>query len=195
MEIRAPKGWATCAAASLVAYATLAIVNVVAGIRLYPAPPGGARWPDHATTLGWVNMLLGLFSCAATCIWFYHATAVAQRLSPAMKFTPKRAVLWLLVPIANLLMAPLVVGDLWTASSTEADKKSGAYRLLAVWMIAWVAMPIFAWGGRSRPTVESDAIGAIVSWAFAVVASITMAAILIRVTAMQAERLSTNPAR
>jgi len=103
-----------------------------------------------ATLLTWV--LAGLGVALAGLLWIWRARANAEVLSPV----PPRLSRWWsvgcwFVPIANLVLPPRVLVDIWTASCAGRDPRDGcrpSIRLVRAWWVAQltcVVLVVLTW--------------------------------------------------
>ena len=144
---------------------------------------------SDATIESLVRLHLFAFVLAAAFFlgWLYSATKRAQAISAApMAFTPRAAVLWWFVPLANLIQGYRTVDAVWKASdptSQPGDPRygqapSGTWLLGAWWLtylggnIASRALPSTLRGDETLDQLIQISQGAAVIWAVVAIAAV-----------------------
>ncbi|QDU59782.1 hypothetical protein Pan216_06150 [Planctomycetes bacterium Pan216] len=110
-----------CVVVNMVAIPAGIVTSVTKGEPFFE---GQEAWAEWGTTIYQSSqiVLLVLFAIVlpAFLVWVFGAYRVLGPLGAVgMRFSPTSAVLCFLVPIANLLLPMLVMGELWSASGPE----------------------------------------------------------------------------
>jgi hypothetical protein len=111
-------------------------------------------------------VVLGVASAILWLFWQFRSQSNVRALgAPGMRFRPTFTVLAWMVPVANLVLPPLAVRELWRAS--DPDVAPGEWRrtrtspVIWLWWLAFLAglvLLAFAYGrivGVHRPSVEA----------------------------------------
>ncbi|MDQ6885331.1 MAG: DUF4328 domain-containing protein [Candidatus Dormibacteraeota bacterium] len=146
--------------------------------------------PFYATfdqnALDWVvrfgDLPLLVLAAVSFLAWF----ARAYRNLPALggqnlQWSPRSAVLWWFVPLANLFMPYRIMAEIWKVSSEGRHALAGRVLLLA-WWLTWLAAQIF--GNATRNTDQN--------WVGYLAALLGIAAIALALTVMWMVQLRQN---
>jgi hypothetical protein len=129
-------------------------------------------------------------------LWIHRAAANAHALSRGMDVSPGWAVGWYFVPVANLFMPFRAMDQIWRIShDPEAWRGKDAPTILRYWWAFWIAASflgaVISLAQRAGAFIVSYGAG-MVSAACAVVAALLLRRIVLRVTALQTLRLSSE---
>lgn len=98
--------------------------------------------------LTWAIAAATLFILALNGTWLYRATANAQaRAGASDAISPRMAVGWYVVPIANLWMPYRAMRQIWQATVGLSDGDASP-RLLRIWWSAWLVSILSSEVGR-----------------------------------------------
>jgi hypothetical protein len=128
-----------------------------------------------------VALLTGvLFLC-----WIHAATRSARSLAPGLRYTPRAAVLWWFVPLANTVVPYRAMADLWKvshAASIERWKRGDTSVVMPWWWGLWLGTIVMerivdANEKAGSPSVTAPIVALLVRMAAAALASFIVFAI------------------
>jgi uncharacterized protein DUF4328 len=121
----------------------LLIAPAVAPVNRTGCTTGGAPLSDAAVTAmaaAFLTCVLASLAAAGTAlVWIWRARANAEVIGAVPQRLSRfwSAACWL-VPVANVVLPPRVLGDVWAASCTDRDRHEHLawVRLIRVWWVA-----------------------------------------------------------
>lgn len=114
---------------------------------------------DRVTFISGLAILLLIATAIAWCIWQHRAQRNLRDLGrTGLRITPGWAVGWWFVPVANLFMPFVGVGELWKASAPEGDgaawSRTASWPVIGWWWACWIAAKPLGWIARFMRTTE-----------------------------------------
>lgn len=102
---------------------------------------------DYVNRYAWVGGLIGMIGLAVIVLyllvvasWLFVAAGNARTLTPEMGYGPWAALLWFLVPVANLVFPHGVIRRIWSASAPRPEDKKGGWLVSVWWAVLLVAL-------------------------------------------------------
>ncbi|MEU6729811.1 protein kinase [Nonomuraea wenchangensis] len=183
-------------------------------LRLAGLHVSGDTIEDNADMILVIQVILGVMLVVSWLLWFRQVRTVAEQLAPGrLRYRPSMAVLAWFIPLANFILPKQIADDVWHASSTPGHGGGTTSPvLLNTWWIAWLGTfltwPLFWWrwtdffraqtdlsqtvdGERFHPSDVTPTGWIILALhLLAVPTAIVTALYVRRLSAMQAERLT-----